>query len=506
VDVAALAKAYSQSNDAATKVTLATQLLSHFLDQRDGKGLIEIVQHLDKEPFVRALVNAHARPELLALAPELTTLFLETGAAAPRLREELHYPLRKWAEEGADLTALTSPLEACFAASRGGAVLSSSTLTFFHAHREGWDAIDRLLVHPSEGVRWGCVRALSEFLARHPAHPPATDRLALALTDHALEVRKESFKGLEQIRKAGHVVHPTPRGLATLAPLAGTHADVAEVLYAWVVRNRDLAARVRDLLPSGPLRTICEDVVAGVHAPPCPICANLDAFECAGHESGLPKESQLLIPKDAEIRSCPTCGTRYHYAWSEMYADEFGSTGTYDVRRLDPSPGSKSLDELRGDLDHPPKRVQTESARELTGICLAEGRWDELRRLLAHPTLAVRFKVLFTLSEAAESVDLEPLVAMLMECMTGSSEDAQHAASTALARHFIRRRDFAQLRRLLQTDLRMVRWAALCRLADAAPAFDLTPLLDDLRTLAKHPDDFIHESAQRALRKMPARG
>ena len=185
--------------------------------------------------------------------------------------EQLH-PLRKQAEEGADLTALVSSLEDCFVGRRGVAVLASSTLTFFHAHRAAWSAVDLLSSHASANVRWGAVRALSDFLARHPSKgAPAVDRLGLALADTDADVRKQAFQALEQLRKAGHVVPPTSAGLAKIAPLAGRY-DVDEILYGWAVHDRDFAARLRDLLPAGRLRTICEDVVAGVHAPPCTIC------------------------------------------------------------------------------------------------------------------------------------------------------------------------------------------------------------------------------------------
>lgn len=438
-------------------------------------------------------------PDIAALADQFS------NSEDPKKREELLYRLRAWAQQGVDLSSLKSLLENGFSGARSVAVLSASTLTFAHLHRDRWDEIDLIARHASGDVRWGAARAMSEFLAARPRSGPIVDRLGLALADDDGEVRKQAFSGLETVRKAGHAVHPSAAGLESIVRLLGAQTEVAEIVQSWVVRSRTLAATVRDLLrkreDQGRLLAICEDVVAGIQRPPCPICSNLDDFECAGHEKDLPKETQQLVPTDAEFRRCPTCGTRYRYAWDEMYEDEFGSTGTYNVNRLDPPPGSKSLRELREDIAHPSRRVRKESAGELTSICLAEGRWDELGALMADAALDVRLRTLMVMKGI--DVDIAPLLPVLRERLIEANDDVQHAAATTLARQFIRHGDREGLRGLLAIDRRMVRWATICALDDAAQSgFDLEPFVPELRQLAKDPDDFVHDSAARALRQV----
>lgn len=550
-EISALADEYFNSDDAKRRAAIARLILGHFLECRDGPGFARAIARLDRDGFIRAFqeaVDEGANVESIAaasvgplgsgpVAEALKTIIKRDRSRFPAVLDAVHgspavlqtllgtavdlglditpglralklrhdgdvHVLRDWAQRGVDMTSIAPALRQGFGRDRATAVLSSSALSFSHLHRGELAEFGMLVSHENRNVRWGAARALSEFLLAHPQSGELVDFLALALSDADADVRSQAFLGLETVRKAGHALTPTPAGLEKV--LDGLdRSEVLEIVHGWVVRDKAMAASVRDCVRKrgghARLLAICEDVVAGVHTPPCPICSNLNDFECAGQEEDLPKEARMLVPDDAEERRCPQCGTRYHYAWDEMYSDEFGSHGTYDVRRLSPPPGSKSLRELRDDIAHPAARTRKESAGELTNILVAEGRWEELAGLLRNPAKDVRTRTLMALKAA--SVDVAPLVPALRERLDEDDDDVQHAASTLLARQSVRVCDIDGLRRLLARDARMVRWAAITTLEDSAKAqsFDLRPFAEDLRALSKHPDDFVHESAKRAL-------
>lgn len=365
------------------------------------------------------------------------------------------HDLREAAKNGDDMSAHETALL------DDGSALAASTLTFFYALRDRYTEIDRLLASDDRLTRYGVVLAMVEsFREEH------VDRLCRALSDPDREIQKMAFTGLEDARKAGHTIRPSPPVLAELDALR--REDVAELVYLWTTTD-----------------TLCR------------ICTNLGDIEFSGQEEGLPKEKRELIQDGEESFHCPICATRYRYFWCEHTTDDWGrSVGVWELARLAPPFGTRDNEQLRLGLSHPLRRVQRECARELGGTALASGDFPGLQQLLQAEKRDVRWCAAGLLGSPDASI--APLVPVLRAMLTDPDDDVRSAAADALAHEHVMQRDTDGLRAMLDIDDRMVRWRALHAIEDAT-ALDLVPLRTTIVGLTSHLDDHVHGPARRIV-------
>jgi hypothetical protein len=437
-----LATQASRGTDVSAALPVLTQELASGADPAEiVKVLVEFLPHA-VEPLV----------VLRALLPGLKTHWY---LAAVRAFEGAR-------KRGVDLSSMHAEIRACetaFNAAWLRQILAEKQV--HHAIGDRYIEIDSLPASDERPTRYGVVLALTE-----PFHEENVDRLCRALCDPDREVQKLAFTGLENARKAGHTIRPSPPVLAELAEVR--REDVAELVYLWTTTD-----------------TLCR------------ICTNLNDRESSGREETLPKEKRELIQDGEESFHCPICATRYRCCWFEHDTDDWGnSVGVWELMRLAPPFGTRDKEQLHLGLSHPLRRIQRECARELGAAALARGDFPALQKLLAAEKRDVRWCTAWLL--ATPDASIAPLVPVLRAMFTDPDDDVRSAAAGALAHEHVVQRDADGLRAMLDIDDRMVRWRALHAIEDATD-LDLEPLRTTIIGLTSHLDDFVHGPARRIV-------